>query len=165
MTTIGNGHQHLLLPIDDSPPSKRAVEFVAREAPGAEVTLFHVAALPPELIEHPGAEDPVEETLLERKKAAQARGYQRAIEREGYDDLFAPAEERLARSGLTVHRKVVTQVHPRPAQAIIDVVRDGAFDAVVLAHQDRGKISEWLFSSVAEDVTDALGTERVTVVD
>ena len=61
-----------LVAVDDSESSERAVAYVAElaEMLGGEIdiTLFHLLpALPPELLEHGGAEDPVRETALEEQ--------------------------------------------------------------------------------------------------
>jgi nucleotide-binding universal stress UspA family protein len=163
MTT--RGHPHLLLPIDDSQPTERAIDFVAREVPDAEVTLLHVAGIPPRLIEHPGAEDPKREAHLEAKKSFEMQRYEKEEKKLDPETIFRSAEERLARAGLRVHRKLLTEAHPDPARTIIDEARDGHYDRVVLGHHHHGKVGAWLLPSVAEDVTDELGNERVTVVD
>lgn len=157
--------QHLLLPVDDSPATRRAVDRVAQQHPGSTVTLLHVAPIPPKLMEHRGAEDPEQERRLEERVAERRKRHEEQLEEERYDAFFVPIERDLTEAGLIVERKVVAEAHPDPAHAIVAVVRDGSYDRVVIGRHDRGKVGDWLFSSVADEVIDELGTARVTVVD
>lgn len=68
----------LLIALDDSEATRRAIEYVAKfvgRRKGFHICLVHVLRpLPPELLEHGGSEDPSKEVLLQRDlKAEQAR--------------------------------------------------------------------------------------------
>jgi nucleotide-binding universal stress UspA family protein len=61
--------KRILIAIDDAKASHRAVAYVGQMlsgAPDVQVCLLHVPApVPPELLEHGGSEDPVEERQIE----------------------------------------------------------------------------------------------------
>jgi nucleotide-binding universal stress UspA family protein len=68
----------LLLALDGSDASRRAVKYVAKfvaRRKGFRICLVHVLGpLPPELLEHGGSEDPSKEAQLERElKVEQGR--------------------------------------------------------------------------------------------
>jgi len=157
--------EHLLVPVDDSPATRFAVECVGREHAGAAVTLLHVAPVPPELLEHQGASAPEREAALEARLAERDLEYERELEEEGFDALFVPLERCLDTFGVTVERKVVAEAHPDAAYAVVEEVRGGGYDGVVVGRNPQSKMGHWLFSSVAEKIREELGDDRVTIVD
>jgi nucleotide-binding universal stress UspA family protein len=91
----------ILIAVDDSPAALKTLEYVAKMTAGREdfrVLLLHLLPLmPPDLLEHGGAEDPLRERELERElRAAQTRWIQDR-EREA-EPVFDRAREILEKS-------------------------------------------------------------------
>lgn len=67
-----SSYRNILAAIDDFQASERLLRFVAELAAGNEnfrIHLFHaLGPLPPELLESPGAEDPVTEEVIENRQ-------------------------------------------------------------------------------------------------
>jgi nucleotide-binding universal stress UspA family protein len=72
-------YAHILIAIDDFHSAKRLLEFAAALAAGNErfrIHLFHaISPLPPQLLESRGAEDAVEEQIVEKDQEAQQDGW------------------------------------------------------------------------------------------
>jgi nucleotide-binding universal stress UspA family protein len=99
--------EKLLLAVDDSEASWRAVEQTAaliKDQPDAYVHIFHaIGPVPTSLQEFRGAEDPVEERILDRDlKSRQDAWLQNA--RAAGDLLLARAQDCLAQSGSSPDR-------------------------------------------------------------
>jgi nucleotide-binding universal stress UspA family protein len=155
-----------LLPIDDSERTRRAVDYVARHGAGAEVTLLHVGPIPPELVEHPGAEDPEREERLEQRVAERSRQYDQELAEQMHEELFAAPKAKLSSLGLTVREKVITEPHPDPARAIVAEMEAGSYDEVILGREEAGRVKElFLPRDVAKNVDKKLDDDRVTIVD
>ncbi|MFW5739104.1 MAG: universal stress protein, partial [Myxococcota bacterium] len=131
---IADVQHHILIPFDGSEPSHRAVEHVARHAEAAAVTLFHVGPIPPELVEHPGAEDPRQEAVLEHQAGVRSRDHQGRIAAEVESKVLAAPKRRLEEAGMAVDTKVITSPHPDPARAIMAELEAGGYDGVVIGH-------------------------------
>jgi enamine deaminase RidA (YjgF/YER057c/UK114 family) len=86
--------KQILLCIDDSDASRRAVRYVGDlvgETKGFEVSVFHLLGpLPPELRESPGAESPQREEMIERQLTGRQ---QREIELEKNQQAVPIMEE------------------------------------------------------------------------
>lgn len=128
--------ERILVPVDGSPLSSRAVERVARNHPDADVIVLHVI-------------DPVG-ALYE----AEAGGV-RAAEH-WYDRARASAEQICADAAAVAadHDCAVTTVVEtgHPARTILDAVDERDVDHVVMGSHGRRGVSRLVLGSVAERV-------------
>jgi nucleotide-binding universal stress UspA family protein len=162
----------ILIALDGSPSSMRAVEHVADVICGHkafEITLFHVCFAPPDLLEHGGSEDPEKEremgVLLHEKLSRwteMCRGWIQA-------DVFDSAKKVLRDRGVsdemvTVRTKVCSQAQADVGSSIIQEARDGGYDAVVLGRRGASFRREFLFGSIASRVIHHLDGCAVWIV-
>ena len=129
----------LLVPIDDSDHSRRALNYVGallRHVPDAAITLFHVMKpMPRELLEHGGSEDPAVESRL------------RADLQED-QDRWMRSESEVERPILTQSLAVLRQLgfpedrvtlkfgsEDDVAGGILDEAKHGRYDTIVLTRQ------------------------------
>lgn len=135
--------KRILIPVDGSPQSAQAIEFVLAEWPDAELTLLHVIN-PTEAASGPSAGVPSgAEQWFENAKADS-------------EELLAEATPPQA----TV--STMTEVG-RPAQAIVEVAEEVGFDHIVMGSHGRTGVSRIILGSVAEAVI-RNATVSVTVV-
>lgn len=128
--------EQVLVPLDSSPLSQRALDHVLANHDDTHVTILHVidpvtAAYEPESIGMAGAE----------------KWYERAKERAG--ELLAEAETRAAEAGVEVTTETGVG---RPAHVILEYVEDHDLDLVVMGSHGRTGVSRLLLGSVAEQV-------------
>lgn len=136
--------KRILIPIDGSPQSAQAIEFVLEEWPEAELTLLHVID-PTEAASGPGAGVP-------------------SGAEQWFENAKADAEELLAEA--TPADETVTSTMTevgRPAQAIVEVADEAGFDHIVMGSHGRTGVSRILLGSVTEAVI-RNATVPVTVV-
>jgi nucleotide-binding universal stress UspA family protein len=162
----------ILIALDGSPSSMRAVEHVADVICGhkvAEVTLFHVCFDPPSLLEHGGSEDPDEERELDvRLHEKLTRWIERC--REGVqEDILDGAKKVLQDRGcsdevVTVRTKVAAEAQTDVASCIIQEAGDGGYDAVVLGRRGASARREFLFGSISSKVIHHLDGCAVWIV-
>lgn len=123
----------ILVPLDGSPQSERALTFAVEEWPDARVTLLHVI-------------DPVEAGY------SAGRGIPSGAE-EWYESAKARADELFGRARDDFDRDFETRTEVgRPAKTIVDMAESGAFDHVVMGSHGRKGVSRILLGSVAESV-------------
>lgn len=116
------------------------------------VTLLHVVTIPPELIEHQGAENPGQETLLEQHVEAQSAAWRESAHREAEAGVFKGARARLEKiAGVEVNTQVATTPHGRVALGILAEMVHG-YDAVVVGRGAHSKIEEVLSGSVTREL-------------
>jgi len=126
--------EHVLVPVDDSPMARRALDFALEAHPEAELTLLHVVDL---VEESYGARMLVgEETLRERARERAA-------------DLADDYLERAADHPGTV--STVTEFG-KPARVIGDYADDEDVDLIVIGSHGRSLLSRVLLGDVAADV-------------
>jgi nucleotide-binding universal stress UspA family protein len=153
--------QKILLALDGSDNAIRAVKYLGKMTEGCKgfhITLFHVMAIPPELMEHggPGKGDSrnqdrgrqLADELQEKQEKWRQEG-QEAAERE----IFAPAKRILESTGslgalLTIATKIVVKAHPDVAREIIRETEAGGYGTIVLGKRGRGMIKDFLFGGV-----------------
>ncbi|MFW6384496.1 MAG: universal stress protein [Halodesulfurarchaeum sp.] len=124
----------VLVPIDGSAQSERAVEHVAETLEPETVVLLHVI-------------DPVEAGY---SAAATMPGYSEEWydnRKEEAESLFEAAEERLRDASV----ETVVQVG-RPSRTIVSYVEDEEVDQVVMGSHGRSGMTRILLGSVAESV-------------
>jgi len=124
--------KQILIPVDGSSPSERALAFAVEEWPDAELFLLNVI-------------DPVEGGYSPTVVTSNSEEwYERA--REDAEEIFAAARE-------TVDAEFETRTEVgRPAPTIIEVAGEEGIDHVVVGSHGRGGVSRILLGSVAEHV-------------
>ncbi|MFC5368258.1 universal stress protein [Salinirubrum litoreum] len=124
---------NILVPIDGSPESSRALAFAVEEWPEAAVTLLHVI-------------DPVE-------AGYGATGGIPSGAEQWYENAKGQADELFDRVGDDFGREFDTETEVgRPASTIVDFAEEGRFDHVVMGSHGRKGVSRILLGSVAESV-------------
>lgn len=127
----------VLVAVDGSPPSERALVYALETFPDAAVTALHVI-------------DPADSVL-----DAEADGLSVA------DDWYERAEARAARTheaavALAAERdtdlETVTEVG-RPARVVLEYADEHGMDGIVVGTRGRSKLDRMLLGSVAERVT------------
>jgi nucleotide-binding universal stress UspA family protein len=126
--------KHILIGVDFSEQSRRAIEAVAEDARAnrSKVTLIYVtdprAFVPPQAVLLPERGAPTKET----HKA----------------ELDVLRDEMLA--GLDAHT-IVLEDHA-PARAICDYAKDNDVDLIAIGSHGYGRVERWLIGSVAERI-------------
>lgn len=141
----------ILLAIDGSEPSMRAVRYVANllgNRTDAVVTLFHVLMpIPPSLLE--GSTEYEKE--LKQQRASWVRD-EKAVE----NTLFAPVREIFRQSGfrqIQIQTTCRTSVHqPDVAYEILLECQKGDYDTVVMGKRGKSSIQTFQTGSVTEKV-------------
>lgn len=150
----------VLLAVDGSDASLRAARHVGEILAGREgfeVTLFHVCAVPPRLLEHDGAEDPDDERRLEEALEAECRAWRQAKHAEVEERIFVPALRVLRAAGIDEHRtyvstRFVTEAHADVAAEILQEQHEHDHDVIALGRQGLSTLRELVFGSVASRV-------------
>lgn len=141
---------HILIPIDDDPGSRRAIEQgvgLAKKI-GARVTGFHAmtefnhAGIVEELLEPPPAELQV---------LAQAHA----------DKLFAPLQHEAELAG--VRYDTITQRAEQPHEAIVAAAQANHCDLIVMASHGRRGIARLVLGSQTQQVLNHVGIPVLVV--
>lgn len=136
--------KRILVPIDGSPQSARAIEFVVDEWPTAHLTLLN-------------AINPTDAGY------AASAGVPSGAE-EWYEGAKADSEDLLAEASPEVDGQVRTMTEVgNPAQVIVEVADETEFDHIVMGSHGRTGVSRIILGSVAETVV-RNATVPVTVV-
>lgn len=158
----------ILLPIDGSPLSLRAVDHVARVVHEGEIVLFHVTGIPPELLEHRGGDTPAEERELEHEIGEGARNFREQIRPIIERDVFGPAKELLRYRATDGKLKVQTLLATEPssdaASDIIAEAEQGRYDAVVVGRHVHSGIMHFVLGGTASKVVHHLKTTAIWLV-
>jgi len=127
----------ILVPIDGSPQSERALEHALSEFPDAEVTVLNVIDPAAAAYDSPMAAGPVgvEEWYENAEEAA--------------EEIFETAREMAEEYGKDID--TATEVG-QPARTITDYAEDEAFDQIVIGSHGRSGVTRILLGSVAETV-------------
>ncbi|WP_254546022.1 universal stress protein [Halomarina pelagica] len=127
--------RHVLVPIDGSEPSERALEHVASAFPDARLTLLTVI-------------DPSSGFATGANAPGTAEVWYETV-RERAEEQLAAAREEAESRGMTVETIVETG---RPAATIVDYAEREAVDQIVMGSHGRRGVSRLLLGSVAESV-------------
>jgi nucleotide-binding universal stress UspA family protein len=149
----------ILLALDGSEVSKRAVEYVASltsRLKEAEITLYHVAEAPAMYLEHGGEEPSGKENPTEGRPEGSLRTWidqeRRRVERE----IFGPAKKILEETGgctgPTVRTEVATDIQLGVPRTIMNEVKEGGYDTLVLGRRGRSMLREFMFGGVTSKV-------------
>lgn len=124
---------NILVPVDGSPESSRALAFAVEEWPDAAVTLLHVI-------------DPVD-------AGYSATGGIPSGAEQWYENAKAQSAELFERLDADFDREFETKTEVgRPASTVVDFAGEGRFDHVVMGSHGRKGVSRILLGSVAESV-------------
>jgi nucleotide-binding universal stress UspA family protein len=124
-----NASQYLLLAVDDSEGTDRAVNYVATiigGQSGFRICLFHVfVPLPPSLVEFGGAENPEEE---ERREAVQrdARAQWIAKAQACAESIFAKAQSILRTAGVPAQAVETQLATPLNGEGVVTNILEAA---------------------------------------
>jgi nucleotide-binding universal stress UspA family protein len=131
--------EHVLVPFDGSPLSRRALERVVTTRPDADVTVLHVV-------------DPV--GVVYEAETAGIADAKTWVDRERTEaeSLLAEAEELVADLDPDVDVTTTVEIGS-PARTILDYVDEHAVDHVVMGSHGRSGVPRLVFGSVAERVT------------
>jgi len=148
---------NMLVAIDDSASSKRAIQQAARKIhdPSAwRIILLHVIRpVPPKILEHGGDEDPQKEQRLEAERDAAQAAWRQQAEQDA-QPVFASALTILKAANVP-DEMIETQIYaPVPgediATAIVNVARDNACGTIVVGRSSYSWLREVIHTHVAE---------------
>ena len=130
---------HILVPIDGSAKSEKALEHVLREFQDPRLTLVHVI-------------NPVNSYAYADAEFFDFEGYQEAVhrQREQAEEMLERHKTRAEDRGLEVETIVTTG---DPAGKILETAEDRRPDQIVMGSRGRSGVGRVLFGSVAESVT------------
>jgi nucleotide-binding universal stress UspA family protein len=129
----------ILVPVDGSSESEKAVEHALSEVQGAEITLLHVV-------------NPASSFSYGGDDYFDAEGYQEHVEQQREDGkaLLEEYRETAAARGVDVETALETG---KPARKILERIEEGDVDRVIMGSRGRSGVGRVLFGSVAETVT------------
>lgn len=126
--------EHILVPIDQSPQSRRALKYAAEEYPNAEIIALHI--IDPSNYQCGNSHIYYTEELLKRLDDVEK-------------SLFEPARQTATEHG----RKLTTKLKAGPpVDAIIEYVTTHEIDHIVVGSHGRTGISRMLLGSIAEAI-------------
>ncbi|MEY7850507.1 universal stress protein [Natrarchaeobius sp. A-rgal3] len=124
----------ILVPLDDSEPAMDALEFAARENPGATIVALHV--IDPGTMAYGEGSVYAYEALVETRREAAADLFEAAAERVSAEDVSLETETTVGRAG----------------REIVAFADDHDIDRVVIGSHGRSGAARILLGSVAEHV-------------
>ena len=152
-------NQRILIAVDESEASRRAVAYVAEMAggkPGVHVELFHLET-PPRMLEWGGSENPRVEQQVEAERAAAYQQMERAVLSRGRA-LLEPLERMLRARGIDVSDLVVQFEEPLDdrhiADDILEAARDRGCGTVVVGRDSFSGWQRMFDHHVADDLVD-----------
>lgn len=131
-------NEHVLVPIDESDPSDKALDYVFSRHAEDEITVVHVVDLT-ELMTYGGIEAGMMADFGGLREQQQSRA----------EELVEAARERALAEGLDVHTEVLVG---RPERIIVEYADDHGVDHIVIGSHGRSGASRVLLGSVAEAV-------------
>ena len=133
-------YQHILVPIDGSPTSQRALEealdLARQRSNGCLLELLYVI----EIILFPDSE--IYFNYAELQKTMRAGG----------EKILAQAEKKVRQAGVAVQTRLLEADGERIANVIVEEARRWSADLIVIGTHGRSGFSRVLFGSVAEGV-------------
>lgn len=149
----------LLIVLDDSKASRRAVEYVGKvvgRRRGFRICMVHVLSpLPPELLEHGGSEDPAKESRLEVGLKAEQRRWISNAKKASQKGL-AEAREILRKAGLasgTVRALFCEPGEgPQAADGILNIARGCRCRTIVVGRQSLSWFHELFSQELPEEL-------------
>jgi nucleotide-binding universal stress UspA family protein len=146
----------ILLAVDESENSRRAVEYVGsllRRTPDVAVTLFHVLKpMPRGLLEHGGSENPAAEAQLGTQLRTDQDAWIRK-EREAECPLLKKACETLAQSGFDTSRVALKFGHEDDVAAnILEEARSGQHETIVAGRHGTSRVKRIFGGGVTDQL-------------
>ncbi|MCD2205070.1 universal stress protein [Halobacterium sp. KA-6] len=131
--------QHILVPVDGSPQSEAAFDYVLDNHPDAQVTILHVL-------------NPASTYTYGDDEYFDYEGYQAEAKRqhERAEQLLEEYGETASEHSINFETRLETG---KPAAKIIETVEDEDIDHIVMGSRGRSGVGRVLFGSVAETVT------------
>jgi len=129
---------HVLVPMDDSDHSNKALEFACTEYPDAETTAIHVVD-PGDFYAATGVEGGTMVNYDQIKESHEARA----------DELLESARERAADHGIEIDTEHLVGGVSR---SIVDYAEENNVDHIIIGSRGRTGASRILLGSVAETV-------------
>ncbi len=146
--------ERLLIPVDASENSRRAVAYasrILRDSKDAEITLFHVLkTIPRSLMEHGGSDDPAKEgqlseTLRHDQEAWLAR------EQEVESPAIKEACNALRQTGFDPGRVLLKfSTDENVARAILEIARREGYETIVVGRRGESSRKDGLTGKVTE---------------
>ena len=150
-----NACHNLLIAVDDSEATARALTYVASIAGGhrnVRLHLLHVALIPPEFLEFGGSEDPQVEEKCEGELAKARLGYVEDLAQA----VFAQAQASLDQAGIpteAVETHVLTTIDGEDLiQNLLEAARTNACDTIVVGRQSHSWPRERVQHHVADEL-------------
>lgn len=146
----------ILLAIDDSPSSERALKYVGsllRETRFVEITLFHVLKpMPRVLLEHGGSEDPEIEGELGQQLQADQEDWVREEGAVEYP-VLVKALETLAKTGFPIDRVTMKFGHDdNIVKNILDEARIGGYGTIVVSRHGTSGIKRFFGGGITDQL-------------
>ncbi|HWP58290.1 MAG TPA: universal stress protein [Candidatus Acidoferrales bacterium] len=172
MSASANGHQRVLVAIDDSQASWKALDYVAARVRGTKnprIHLFHaVGPVPPGLREFGGAENPQTEEALERNlEERQNRWAQKAIEKA--EPLLDRARQRIGAAGIKQEAIYWHLLILRRSQDLVDEILKAAEEnhcsQIVVGSSSFPWIKEIFADHIGEELRGKSGKIAVEIVE
>jgi nucleotide-binding universal stress UspA family protein len=152
-----HANKNILVAVDDSEASDRAVTYVAQMLNGMEdckIVLFHVpTSMPPQLLEFGGAENPVREQRAEAELSAAQATLAAAVE-SAAQPIFERAKTRLCEAHIA-DQAITTELFLPPGERSLDTSILGAArlhgcSTVVVGRQASSWLGEFFQGHVAD---------------
>src|SRR5690348_2143768 len=142
--------KHILLPIDDDPGSRHAIDIGVALAQriGAHITGFHAMTE----FNHAG----IVEELLEPPS-----GELQVLARTHADKLFAPLRQAAKRAG--VQCTTIAERSERPYESIVEVSKNAGCDLIVMASHGRHGLAKLVLGSQTQQVLNHAGISVLVV--
>jgi nucleotide-binding universal stress UspA family protein len=149
----------LMIVVDESPASKRAIEYVGKlvsRRRGFHVCLVHtLPSVPPELLEFGGAENPAEEKRLDKNLKISQQQWISKVGKKAQHALDQ-ASAILRNAGLSARILETKQLDPRDKRNTVDEIlqlaRTCGCTTIVLGRQSLSWLQELIRGDVAEDL-------------
>lgn len=131
--------QHVLVAIDGSSESEKALEYALNELPESKLTLVHVV-------------NPVSSFGYGGDDYFDAEAYQEQMDRQRElgEELLETGRETAAERGIEAETVLKTG---KPTREILEVAEENDVDQIVMGSRGRSGVGRVLFGSVAEAVT------------
>ena len=149
----------LLIALDDSDASKRAVKYVAKfvgRRKGFRICLVHVLRpLPPELLEHGGSEDPSKEESLQLELEAEQSRWIATAKKEAQKDLDQSAAI-LRKAGISARALQSLFCEPgegpKTADVLLEMAKECRCRTVVVGRRS----ASWLHELFSQELSEEL---------
>ncbi len=149
----------LLLVLDHSPASQRAIDYVAETAARCGAFRLYLANLlppvPPELLEFGGAENPVEEERLSHSLRSEQKEWMEAAKKQAQQSL-AKVRAKLREAGVVAGASVARFSDPldrrSSAEEVLEMARRYKCRTIVLGHQAHSWFRQLIKSDLAEEL-------------